>query len=66
MLLNYIKKTESQKDIKKENYIKESVKNMIKNEEKIISNIKKLFEAKKYFKHNSFEILISFVKKMKR
>ena len=39
---------------------------MIKNEEKIISNIKKLFEAKKYFKHNFFEILISFVKKMKR
>ena len=36
---------------------------MIKNEEKIISNIKKLFEAKKYFKHNSFEILISYVKK---
>jgi ankyrin repeat protein len=67
MLLNYIKKKkESQIDIKKENYIKESVKNMIKNEEKIISNIKKLFEAKKYFKHNSFEILISFVKKMKR
>ena len=64
MLLNYIKKKkESQKDIKKENYIKEPVKNMLKNEEKIIPNIKKLFEAKKYFKHNSLEIPISYVKK---
>ena len=67
MLLNYIKKKKESKkdikDIKKENNIKEPVKNMLKNEEKSISKIKKLFETKKYIKHNSLEIPISYIKK---
>ena len=63
MLINYITKKKESKDIKKANNIKEPLKNMLKNEEKSIPKIKKLFETKKYIKYNSLEIPISYIKK---
>ena len=63
MLINYITKKKESKDIKKVNNIKEPLKNMLKNEEKSIPKIKKLFETKKYIKYNSLEIPISYIKK---
>ena len=71
MLLNYIKKKKKKKkkesknvdDVQKENInkeVKEPIQNILKNEDKIIPKIKKLFNTKKY---NSLEIPFTYIKK---